>query len=195
MEESKEIKIKRFFRWVYKTISTIIVTLIVIIALLFLFFIVHTSVSNIKGKYPKIGLYTIISPSMEPKIKMYDVVVVVKSKDLKIGDVITYYSKISKYGTTPITHRIININEDGTYIAKGDANELADNENIEAKKIVGKVVFKIPQAGKIQFFIASKKGWFLVVLIPTVFLIIYDFYKLGKIISYKRRLKKIKNEH
>jgi len=195
MEESKDIKIKKTFRTIYKVITTILVSLLVIISLLFLFFIVHTTVSNKRGTYPKVGLYTIISPSMEPKIKQYDVVLVVKSKNLKIGDVITFYSTESFYRNTPITHRIVSINEDGTYIVKGDANVSVDNENVNSKNIIGKVMLRIPAAGKIQFFLASKNGWLIAVIIPGIIIIIYDIYKLIKIISYKKRLKKIENKH
>ena len=79
MEESKEIKVKKLFRNIYKTITISFISLLVIISLLFLFFIVHTTVSNKRGTYPKVGLYTIISPSMEPKIKQFDIVLVVNN--------------------------------------------------------------------------------------------------------------------
>ena len=195
MEENKEIKIKKLFRNIYKTITVTFISLLVIISLLFLFFIVHTTVSNKRGTYPKVGLYTIISPSMEPKIKQFDIVLVIKSKRLKVGDVITYYSKESFYKNTPITHRIVSINEDGSYIVKGDANENNDNENIYSENIIGKVVLRIPGAGKIQFFLASKNGWFIAIIIPAVIIIIYDIYKLVKFVIYKKKLKKIENKH
>ena len=195
MEESREIKIKKIFRTLYKIISTIFITLLVIVSLLFLFFIIHTTVSNKKGTYPKIGFYTITSPSMEPKIKQYDVVLVVKSKNLKVGDVITFYSKVSFYNNTPITHRIVSINEDGSYIVKGDANSEIDNENVYSESIIGKVLLRIPKAGKIQFFLVSKSGWFIAIIIPAIIIICYDIIKLIKYIIYKNKLKKIENKH
>ena len=195
MEESREIKIKKIFRTLYKIISTIFITLLVIVSLLFLFFIIHTTVSNKKGTYPKIGFYTIISPSMEHKIKQYDVVLVVKSKNLKVGDVITFYSKVSFYNNTPITHRIVSINEDGSYIVKGDANSEIDNENVYPESIIGKVLLRIPKAGKIQFFLVSKSGWFIAIIIPAIIIICYDIIKLIKYIIYKNKLKKIENKH
>ena len=194
MEESREIKIKKFFRSFFKIINNILVTLIVIIFLVFLFFIIHTAVSKKRGTYPKVGLYTIISPSMEPNIKMYDVVLVIKSNNLKVNDIITFYST-TLYKNTPVTHRIVNINDDGTYIVKGDANSEVDSENVLPENIIGKVVLKIPQAGKIQFFIASKWGFLIAILIPILIFVIYDIFKLIKIIKYKKRLKSIENKH
>ena len=195
MEDSREIKISKIFKNIYKTITISFIILLVIVSLLFLFFIIHTTVSNKRGTYPKVGLYTIISPSMSPNIKQYDVVLVVKSNNLKEGDVITFYSTESFYKNTPITHRIVSINEDGSYIVKGDANEIVDNENVKPENIIGKVVFRIPGAGKIQFFLASKSGWMLAIILPIVIIIIYDLYKFLDYILYKKKLKQIENKH
>ena len=149
MEESKEIKIKKLFRNIYKTITVTFISLLVIISLLFLFFIVHTTVSNKRGTYPKVGLYTIISPSMEPKIKQYDVVLVVKSKRLKVGDVINFASNNKK---DTITHRITEITEkngEKFYKTKGDNNNTEDLELVQDKQIQGRVLFKISKLGTI----------------------------------------------
>lgn len=195
MEDSKNIRMKKLFKYIYKGICFAIIAFLVIIILLVLFFSLQASSANKKGTYPRVGLYTIISPSMEPKIKMYDVVVVKRSNNLKVGDVITYYSTVLLYGNTPITHRIVNTTEDGGYIVKGDANEEVDGETVYPENIVGKVIFRIPQAGKIQFFIASKGGWFIAILIPAFAVIAYDIYKLIKYIIYKIRLKEMENKH
>ncbi len=195
MEDSKEVKIKKVFRNIYKGICFAIIAFLVIIILLVLFFSIQASISNKKGAYPKIGLYTIISPSMEPTINMYDVVVVKKTDNLKVGDIITYYSTVLLYGNTPITHRIIDVTSDGGYILMGDANEDADIEPVYSENIVGKVILRIPQAGKLQFFIASKGGWFIAILIPAFAVIAYDIFKLIKYLDYKRKLKEMENKH
>ena len=49
-------------------------------------------------------------------------------------------------------------------------------------------MFKIPKLGKLQFFLASKKGWLLAIIIPAVVIIVYDIIKLIKLISIKNRL-------
>ena len=195
MEDSKNIRVKKLFRRIYKGICFAIIAFLVIIVLLILFFSIQASIANKKGTYPNMGIYTIISPSMEPNIKMYDVVVVKRTDDFKVGDVITYYSTVLLYGNTPITHRIVNITEDGGYIVKGDANEEVDIETVYPENIVGKIIFRIPQAGKLQFFIASKGGWFIAILIPAFAVIAYDIYKLFKYIVYKARLKEMENKH
>ena len=88
----------------------------------------------------------------------------------------------------------VSINEDGSYIVKGDANSEVDNENVKPENIIGKVIFRIQGAGKIQFFLASKKGWMVAIIIPIVVIVIYDLYKFIKHILYKNKLKQIENK-
>ena len=134
---------------------------------------------------------------MTPNIKVYDVVFVKKTdvKDLKVDDVITFYSTNSYFGNTPITHRIVDILEvpdvGVMYRVKGDANERADDEKVYPNNVLGKVVFKIPQLGKLQFFLASKTGWLIAILIPALFIICYDVYKLIRLIKLKNTLSKL----
>ena len=115
--------------------------------------------------------------------------------DLKVDDVITFYSTNSYFGNTPITHRIVDILEvpdvGVMYRVKGDANERADDEKVYPNNVLGKVVFKIPQLGKLQFFLASKTGWLIAILIPALFIICYDVYKLIRLIKLKNTLSKL----
>ena len=145
----------------------------------------------------KVIAYTIISNSMEPTIKVYDVVFVIKKdfNKLKEGDIITFYSTNPIYGGRPITHRIVSKNENGSLTVKGDSNEREDSEYIYSENVIGKVAVIIPEFGKLQFFIASKKGWVVAILIPAVWIIGYDIYKLVKLIIFKIRLKKVANKH
>ncbi len=89
------------------------------------------------------------SGSMQPAIDVGDIVVVqhVSPEELKVGDIVQYYST---EGYT-ITHRIIEIREteEGeVFITKGDANEIADAP-FTADRVVGKVIFVIPKLGYI----------------------------------------------
>ena len=131
---------------------------------------------------------------MTPNIKVYDVVFVkrVKTEDLKVNDVITFYSTDSFFGNTPITHRIIEVIDKPDigkiYRVKGDANEVADDEKVYPSNIIGKVMFKIPQLGRLQYFLASRKGWILAIIIPAIIIIGYDIYKLIRLIKLRKKL-------
>ena len=171
------------------------------IASFFIVYVVCGKIAEKKGENPPFGLYTIISPSMTPNIKVYDVVFVKKTntQNLKVNDVITFYSTNTYFGGTPITHRIVDILEvpdiGVMYRVKGDANEKADDEKVYPNNVLGKVVFKIPQLGRLQFFLASRTGWLVAILIPAIFIIGYDIFKLIRLIKLKNTLSKLGPEN
>lgn len=190
---STEAKQKLTFREVLKLISTIIswtvFVLLVICAAFLLYYFVATKVFVYFGsKYePKFSLYTIISPSMTPNINVYDVIVDVRvdnPEDIEIGDVITFYSDSPELHGGTITHRVISIIKDSegnySYQTKGDNNLVEDSTTVPYDKIVGKVALRIPQLGKVQFFLASSYGWLLLIMIPALYIIFKDINRLIK---------------
>ena len=118
---------------------------------------------------------------------------------LKEGDIITFYSTNSFFGGTPITHRIIEVvnvpNSGKMFRVKGDANPKADEEKVIPSNVVGKVMFKIPQLGRVQFFLASKGGWIIAIMIPALVIISYDIYKIFRLFLLKSKLLSMENEH
>jgi len=146
---------------------------------------------------PPFGLYTVISPSMEPNINVYDVVLAAEVDDLekiKVGEVITFISTSDvSYGLT-VTHRVISINknENGEieFTTKGDSNQKPDDAIVNKNNLVGKVIFRIPQLGQVQFFLATKTGWFIVIFIPALAIIIYDIIKIIKLNVFKKDMNK-----
>ena len=140
-----------------KTISTVlswtVFSLLVIIGLFLLYYIISAQIYAQKGEEfePPVALYTIISPSMEPKIKVYDVIVNRKVDDyekLKVGDIITFSSTSTISDGMTVTHRIVEITEQDGQLAfktKGDNNTSADNSLVPATNVFGKTIMKIPQ--------------------------------------------------
>jgi signal peptidase len=97
------------------------------------YYFICLRISSAKGEEyaPPFSIYTIVSASMTPKIKVYDVIINVKvdnPTDIKVGDIITFTSTSAfTYGMT-ITHRVMDIqiaNGEYEYITKGDFNEVA----------------------------------------------------------------------
>jgi signal peptidase len=97
-------------------------------------------------------------PSMEPLFQTGDLVIIVKSNNIDVGDIIVFKKKI---GNGYIIHRVISVNtRNGTsyYVTKGDNNPLPDYQEFEAlgipqERVVGKVLevngipVKIPMIG------------------------------------------------
>ena len=182
-----------------KIFSSAIIVVLIFCALFFVYYFISNTMyqKNPNSKLPRFGLYTIISPSMEPNIKVYDTVVTMTTdaKKLKVGDVISFISSSSISRGLLVTHRIINIvnasNGELAFQTKGDNNLTADSAVAMASSVVGKVVFKIPQLGRIQFFIAQKSGWLIIVVLPALGVIVYDFIKLFKLLGVNDKMEKL----
>ena len=180
-----------------RIISFLFLAILTVIACFLIFYIACSMIAKKSGKRPLVSLFTIVSPSMEPNIKVYDIVFetrVNKESELHVGDVITFYSSSIDTGGYTVTHRIKEIiNDKGVtkYITKGDNNVVADDGMITFKDIVGKVHTIVPKLGYVQYFLSSTFGWLLVILIPTLGIVIGDVMKLKRIFSIKKQIEEI----
>jgi len=86
-----------------------------------------------------------------------DVVIIKKEKNYKVGDIIVFNVENS---IAPIIHRVIYINEDGTYQTKGDNNmvQLNYEYSIKNENIVGKAIFIIPKLGYLKLIFTKLLG-------------------------------------
>ena len=191
----------RFIKKIFSICCTIILIFLVIIGALMFFFNMKSKQYERKGeKYtPPFGLYTIISGSMEPKIKVYDVVVATDVNDLstiKVGDIITFISTWDLSLGKTVTHRVVSISKTLTgeyqFTTKGDANDSVDGAIVTQENLIGKVTMRIPQLGRIQFLLATKAGWLIVVFIPAMVIILLDVMRIVKLHLLREKLNNIK---
>lgn len=75
-----------------------------------------------------------------------DVIIKYGRGEYKIGDVVSYEHKDKPYN---VLHRIVNENQDGTFITRGDARRYSDDRNVSLGQIRYKPVLKIPKVGLI----------------------------------------------
>ena len=193
-------KIKRILNYIGKVLSYASIVLLVIIGIFLVFYLISMQKAKKDPNFkPNVSLYTIISGSMEPTIHVYDVVVNFATnspEDIKVGDVITFISTSYISEGLTVTHRVQDIkivNGEYEFVTKGDNNPVADGSTAKYSNVIGKVKFKIPQLGRVQFLVASKAGWFLVVLLPAMGVIIYDVIKLLKLLATKNTTDKVNN--
>ena len=113
--------------------------LIVIISILLGFGIYSWNSSMVGKAIPMplgFGLAEVLSDSMYPTIKTGDVIMVVPQDEYKVGDIVAFED-----GSMIVTHRIIEENEDGTFVTKGDyIGNSKDDMPLQEKYIIGKVV-------------------------------------------------------
>jgi len=93
---------------------------------------------------------------------------------LKVGDIIVF-SPEGK--STPIVHRLVKKNADGTFQTMGDANngkQLPFEKNIKPSQIHGKMIFMIPFLGWIKIgateYLLPNIGWVVLFAVTVTFL-------------------------
>lgn len=153
----------RVLRFLYNSLTTIIVAAVVVLALLL-------AGVRLIGLTP----YTVLSGSMEPTYKVGSLIYVQKidTGDIEIGDPITF---VLNKSLAVATHRVTQISGDGEYfITKGDANDTEDGEPVYYKNILGKPVFTIPMLGYLSSFLESKNGR-VIAISAVIILVIITF--------------------
>lgn len=122
--------------------------------------IVHDETANILGYNYK----TVLTGSMEPAIPVGSIVITKEQSSYEMEDIISFQEE-----GAIITHRIISIDRE-RYITKGDANNVADTEEVQQKQILGKVILTIPLLGYLVMWLMSPFG------IISLFIIIGIWY-------------------
>lgn len=135
------------------------------------------------GESPSIfgySFYYVLTESMEPEI-MAGELILCESTDpdeLQVGDIITYMGEKGELKGKVITHKIVEINDDG-FITQGVANNVPDPE-INESQILARYVTTIPLAGKIFSVINSKYGFIFLIVIPLGVLIVNEISNIVK---------------
>lgn len=191
--------VKGIFKFISLVISWTALVILIAVALFLAYYTIGNKLEEKKGEKfaPIVSLYTIISPSMTPNINVWDVVVAKKvnsPEEIKVGDVITFISTSSISRGMTITHRVVEVSQDETgvvYKTKGDNNLSPDSAPAQYKNVIGKVILRIPQLGRVQDFLAKKGGWLVAIVIPALFIIISDILKVIKLLGVKNKIEKI----
>ncbi len=152
-----------------KLIKTIFYAICIFIILVTAIFYTTNPISD------KYKLMVVMSGSMEPKLKVNDIILVHNLDEYKEGDIITFYAPSSVRTTT---HRIVDIT-DGMYKTKGDSNNAVDADIISKDNIVGKQIFKIPLIGAIMVFAQKIPCGYIIIaitIVTSIFIsmIVYD---------------------
>ena len=141
-EVKKEVKetslVKKIFSW----IGTGFLTLLVVMAswLCFDKFVLKHQVPSIFG-YSSLMVAT---GSMSGTIEEGDLIIIKNTGDYKVGEIVTFFQDGDEI---PTTHRIIDKDDDGLWVTRGDANNSKDERSISSDEIIGEWVMTIPYVG------------------------------------------------
>jgi signal peptidase len=162
----------------------IVLIFLLLIASVFVFAIVR---SKVTGEPPQLAgrqFYIVASGSMEPVITRGSLLVVrpADPAELKREDVITVIDPADPERV--VSHRIMEVLAEGrSFITRGDANNVDDPEPVPAANVIGKAEYAIPYAGYILDFAQSTKGLIIMILIPSLLIVVFEFRKLMQYVA------------
>ena len=160
--------------------------------------IAYTMIMSGKGRtasfFGRSVLY-VATGSMEPSISEGDYIFMedADSSELKEGDIITFVSHEKDIDGLLVTHRIVSVNADGSFVTKGDANETADEKAVLPSDIEGRYTGRARFFEMIGSFANAKKLIMLLVMIPIALVSIYEVKTLAKLMLQSRAEQKILN--
>lgn len=174
-ELKEKIKTRNKFKTIFKYILSPILIIIVILNL----YIVFQKLTHPNQVVTIFGVrtYIVSSGSMEPFLKVGDIILVDKvdsADSINVDDIITF-----THGTgTDITHRVVEIKEINNikhFVTKGDNNNSIDEKEVKFENIRGRYKNKINGIGKIILDIKTSFG-----AISFVVIIFAAYYWIGK---------------
>ena len=121
----------------------------------------------LKSPVPSVFGYsalTVKTGSMSGTIEIGDLIIIKDTGDYEIGDIVTF---LQKGDSIPTTHRIIDSREDGSFITKGDANNVQDALPVSKDIIFGEVVKVLPEVGLFAERVQSE-GWIYIVALLVI---------------------------
>lgn len=163
-------KTRKVFRILRIIIRALLITAVALLSVYNIYMLIQRyAYGNGMPKVFGIATAVVVSGSMEPEIKVNDLVIVKEQDSYEVRDVVTY--RDSKTGAY-VTHRVVNIIRTGEgvrYITQGDANAVIDSEEgVPQSAVVGKVVKVSRGAGKFISFLQSPAGLFTVIAVGVV---------------------------
>ena len=141
-------------------IFNLLIAVVLVLIIIGIYYLVQIKV--LKNNYGNIFGYTffeVATGSMADTIEVGDAVIVKVTKEVQEDDIIVY-----KDGDNFITHRLIEINDNGELITKGDANNTEDDP-ITKEQVLGKVIKIIPKLGIIKNAILSPRVLILITIL------------------------------
>lgn len=157
---NKKINFKNVINKIIGIIFNLLIAIVFVLIIIGIYYLVQIRI--LKNNYGNIFGYTffeVATGSMADTIEIGDVVVVEITKEIQEDDIIVYQD-----GDNFITHRLLEIKDNGELITKGDANNTEDDP-ISNEQVLGKVIKIIPNLGIIKNALLSPKVLILITIL------------------------------
>lgn len=172
-----------------KVISNIINVILVLVLLLAAGVMVLTGINAKSGKATTVlgyGFMAVQTGSMTPEYPVGSVIIIKETDPSKLSknDVITFYSSHPQLNDMIVTHRIVDVIDDGdgtySFTTKGDANTINDEYPAEGEKVIGKVLAKSTLMQKLVNLRQNPATFFVLILLPMCVIIAYEVFAIYK---------------
>ena len=197
-------KMKGKLSKILNIIVDVLVVIVLVISLLVLTMALTAKgeggVPNVFGKAP----ITVLSDSMKGdkddcfnKGDMLICDVAKEGDTYKTGDIITFRVDLDGNGEEELlTHRIYQVNQDGSFYTKGDANPVYDQAETASPRL--RTIYssdvlavyhgtKIGGLGNVLNFLRSSQGFFFCILLPMIIFFIYQAIRvIMNVIAYNK---------
>lgn len=184
-----KIKLKRIIQYVFRIMIFLVISLVFGLT----FYTINArrvSGNRLVMPFNK-TIAVVLTGSMEPTIGVNDLIVVEKTNDYEVNDIVVY-----QIGNMLVVHRIIAI--DGEMVITAGDNNDGEDTPINIKSINGEVVDIIPHLGLVLKIVKSPIGLVVIVTLAVILLILS--YKKEKkeenkdIDSIKEEIERLKKE-
>lgn len=163
-----------------KKVFSRVMSVLSVLMFVFGLFIFVTVLNASAGKVPSVLGFSFLqvqTGSMEPELPIGTIVITKNTdpKELKKGDIISFYSTDKQISNKVVTHRIVGIetNMKGypTFTTKGDANDIEDREPVSNIMVIGKVIYNIGTAsGSVISVLKNPNVIFFFIVLPLIFI-------------------------
>ena len=171
----------------WKTVLGWVLTILLILVVGFGILVLVQVKKENKPLFFGYGTYYVVSGSMDPTIKVGEIIIVRKVKgedDLQKGDIITFHGKGGNLEGKIVTHRIISDGVvDGKITTCGDANHGIADTPITYDDVIAKYVKTSTVLSSVYAAFKSKYGFLFLVFIPLLILLIIQ------VVNFRRACK------
>lgn len=198
-------KINNYNSKIFKIISSIVEIVFIIFVVLLCSIILCQKIFSKNNSLFGYRIFTIVTGSMEPKLKVGDIVLVKSTNfdKIKIGDYLTYEGVREELKDKVITHEVVDIiDEDGkkVFYTKGIASKLIDPAVYE-NQVYGVVTYKFFILSVMHKIITNVFGFILCIVIPLLYIMAVEIKSLvdeknkAKIIDQEIKEKELKKKN
>jgi signal peptidase len=126
--------------------------------------------------------YSVMSGSMEPAIDTGDAVVVkrIAPAQAQLGDVVTFPDPGGSGRL--LTHRVRGVQRGGVvrFVTRGDANREVERWKVRSDATIGRVLYRVPYAGRAAHLAHSQAGRIALVGVPAVLLGLWTLVRIWR---------------